>query len=119
MKWILQHWKRKNVPFLEPSFPFGNLENPLTSQKSLPVHFQDFYKEFKRMGVKCGGIYQFCAPILMVMDPATIRLIMTKEFNYFHDRGFYNDGGIGSNLFTMDGDQWKILRAKFSPTFTS
>lgn len=31
--WIYQTWKRKKVPYFEPTFPFGNLQ-PMTKQIS-------------------------------------------------------------------------------------
>lgn len=38
-QWIYQHWKRRNIPYLEPKFPSGNKE-PL--YKAIPLG-EDIY----------------------------------------------------------------------------
>ncbi|GJQ64938.1 hypothetical protein Trydic_g7106 [Trypoxylus dichotomus] len=74
------------------------------------------------MRIKCGGIYMYCSPILLVIDPECIREVLAKSFQSFHERGFYNSEKyqpISANLFSMEGERWKSLRTKFTPTFTS
>ncbi|GJQ64941.1 hypothetical protein Trydic_g7108 [Trypoxylus dichotomus] len=119
---MLGYWKRKNIPYLEPTFPFGNLDNPIGNKKPLSIYFHELHQKIKAMGLKYAGIYQYFSPLLMVVDPVGIRHILTKDFQYFQDRGFFNNQAhqpISANLFTMDGEKWKTLRVKFTPTFTS
>ncbi|GJQ64935.1 Cyp6a9 [Trypoxylus dichotomus] len=74
------------------------------------------------MQVKCGGIYMYCSPILLVIDPEYIREILAISFQNFYERGFYNPEKyqpISANLFLMEGERWKTLRAKLTPTFTT
>lgn len=121
-KWVLSYWKRRNVPYLEPSFPFGNLESPTTNKKSQGVHYKEFYDKFKNSGVKCGGIYEYISPTLIPIDPEINKHILVKDFEYFHARGFYYNEKhqpVSANLFTIDGKKWRTLRVKFTPTFTS
>ncbi|KAI4462849.1 cytochrome p450 [Holotrichia oblita] len=122
MKRQLTYWKRRNVPYLEPSFPFGNLDNPITNKKSTGIQFKEFYNEFKKMGAKCGGIYTYCTPILVPVDADLNRHMLVKDFQNFNARGFYSNGKdqpVSVNLFTVDGEKWRTLRTKFTPTFTS
>lgn len=61
-------------------------------------------------------------PHLIINDPELIRLIMVKDFNNFHDRGLYFNKKIDpltGHLFFLPGEEWKHLRSKLSPTFTS
>lgn len=122
MKRQLTYWKKRNVPYLEPTFPFGNLDNPIANKKSTGIQFKDFYDQFKKMGVKCGGVYAYVVPILVPADVEVNKHILVKDFQHFHSRGFYSNGKdqpVSVNLFTIDGEKWRSLRAKFTPTFTS
>lgn len=49
------YWKRKNVPFLQPKFPLGNLMSFLPKGVSYGLISDDFYHKFKAMGSKLGG----------------------------------------------------------------
>lgn len=50
----------------------------------------DTYKEFKGR-TKAIGTYAFFVPNLLPIDPELIKNILTKDFNYFHDRGMYHN----------------------------
>jgi cytochrome P450 len=60
---------------------------------------------------------QFC-----VSDPDLVNTILIKEFSNFHDRGFKVDPEVNpleGHLFLINGEPWRALRNKLSPTFTS
>ncbi|XP_044261565.1 cytochrome P450 6a2-like [Tribolium madens] len=121
-KWSYQYWKRKNVPFLEPSFPFGNTTNPLTRTETLGVTIQKVYQEMKNRNWKHGGIYLTSIPAYCAIDLEYVKNIMTKDFQYFVDRGsYYNekDDPLSAHLFAIGGSKWRNLRTKLTPTFTS
>lgn len=107
---------------MAPSILFRNFENPITNTKSYGVHFKGFYEKFKQMGVKCGGIYAYVVPIFVRVDLEIIKLVLVKEFQHFQARGFYTnekDQPVSVNLFTVDGDKWRLLRTKVVLVFTS
>ncbi|KAF2898215.1 hypothetical protein ILUMI_07962 [Ignelater luminosus] len=122
-KWAFTYWKRRGVPYIEPTFPFGNLENLFTAKEYLGVRYTSMqqYQEFKSKGHKHGGIYTFTCPLYMPTDPEYVRNVFSKDFQYFNDHGtYYNerDDPLSANLFNLSGQRWKTLRTKLAPTFT-
>lgn len=106
---------------LQPEFFYGDLRDVLTGKASLGETFKDFYNIFKSKGVKFGGVYWAFNPVLVLLDLKLIKQIMVKDFAYFTDRGAYHHekDPLTMNLFRMEGEAWKTLRSKLSPTFTS
>lgn len=47
-KWSFQYWKRKNIPYLEGSIPYGSVASP--SKRLLAEEFDDFYNIGKSKG---------------------------------------------------------------------
>jgi cytochrome P450 family 6 len=83
--------------------------------------FQREYEKFKNKG-PAFGVYFFTEPILIPTDPDLIKEILVASFDNFHDHGFYvNEKAdpLSKNIFFTAGQEWKELRAKLSPTFTS
>lgn len=101
--------------------------------------FSKFYSELKNQG-KFGGIYFFTKPALLITDLDFLKTVLIKDFSYFHDRGerwkysrndqiwnmrfsgaYYNakDDPLSGHLLNIEGDYWKRLREKLTPTFTS
>lgn len=78
------------------------------------------YSDFP--GEKFVGMYQLQTPTLLLRDPETIRLFLVKSFAHFTDRGFSYDGHrepLTKHLVNLEGDTWKTLRQKLTPTFSS
>ncbi|VVC43867.1 Cytochrome P450, E-class, group I,Cytochrome P450,Cytochrome P450, conserved site [Cinara cedri] len=113
-------WEKLNVPYIKPIPLFGNF---LTVALGI-VHPVDFYRSiyYKLAGNKYGGIFQMRTPYLMIRDPGIINNVLIKDFSYFPDRGIYSDFSVNplsNNLFFMNNPQWKVIRNKLSPAFTS
>jgi cytochrome P450 family 6 len=121
-KWIYQYWQRKNLPFLEPRIPYGNLINPLRRKDTLGVTMHHIYDEMKKRNWKHGGIFFVMSPVYFPISLDYIKNIMAKDFEYFVDRGFYyneKDDPLSAHLFAIGGTKWRNLRTKLTPTFTS
>ncbi len=118
-----QLWETLDVPHLEPTFPYGNVLDVLKSNLHFAYIMENLYKDLKALtNVGYGGIYFFKDPVLVVTDPEFAKTIMVKDFNYFVDRGVYSNGKVdplSANLFFLEGQKWRDLRAKLTPTFTS
>jgi cytochrome P450 family 6 len=80
----------------------------------------DFYQ--KLSGNKFTGLYHIHRPVLFPMDPELIQNVLVRHFEHFqdHEFQFYEKvDPLVANLFMLNGEKWKKLRSKLSPTFTS
>ncbi|XP_049549200.1 probable cytochrome P450 6a20 [Anopheles darlingi] len=126
--WVYQHfqqryqfWAKLDVPHPEPAFPVGNVGDTLKPTIHFAYIIDRLYRELKHHG-DYVGIYFFRDPVLLVLSPDFARNILVKDFNYFVDRGVYSNEAVdplSANLFFMEGNRWRQLRAKLTPTFTS
>ncbi|XP_072393310.1 probable cytochrome P450 6a13 [Diabrotica undecimpunctata] len=115
------YWKRRGVTQLTPQFPFGNHGNKLPRGISMGAITKNFYDEFKKKGLKYGGVYFGLDPHLVIVDPIYAKDILTKDFQYFTDRGLYinKKNPVTVHLLTQEGAEWRDARAKFTNIFTS
>jgi len=114
------YWKKRNVPYVEPTFPAGNFADALFLRKTIGQVHQSSYRKLE--GKKYGGIYSFTEPRFLLRDPDIIKTILVKDFHSFHDHGLFRDEDLeplSGHLFLIGGSRWKNLRAKLTPTFTS
>ena len=119
-KWSFTYWKKRNVPYIEPIFPFGNFIDMVLTRRQIADICADIYNNLE--GQKFGGTYIFTSPRFFVRDPDLIKDIMVKDFSTFHDRGVYMNEEIeplSAHLFSLTGMKWRNLRVKLTPTFTS
>ncbi|CAD7079517.1 unnamed protein product [Hermetia illucens] len=112
------YWKDRGAAYLEPTIPFGNL--PMRQ-----VHFKDttgpIYEQ-RKPAAPFMGAYFFRTPVAIATDLDFIQNVLVKDFSNFHARGMYvneKDDPLSAHMFSLDGEKWKSLRAKLSPTFTS
>lgn len=71
---------------------------------------------------KYGGFFDFLRPTLMIRDPELIKHVLTKDFHHFVNRNedFVDESEpLSLNISNLMDDQWKVLRAKLTPTFSS
>ncbi|RZB38957.1 p450 domain containing protein [Asbolus verrucosus] len=121
-KWNYLYWKRRNVQYLEPSLPWGNILNPLKRHEAIGVTIKRLYDEMRSKGWHYGGIYMLSTPYYLVTDLDQVKNILTQDFQHFVDRGIYyneKDDPISAHLFAIGGTKWRNLRMKLTPTFTS
>lgn len=115
------YWKNKGVPQIEPSFPFGCLSSFLLGEKCVGELYDGFYKELEN--VPYFGIYEGRRPTLIVTDPELIKRILIKDFQHFSDRLMATTNNkhdyINNHLFNLSGRDWRVMRLKLTPTFTS
>lgn len=69
-----------------------------------------------------AGVYIFIQRQVFIMDLDLIKQILVKDFNIFTNRGIYHnekDDPLSANLAAVENDEWKNLRQRITPTFTS
>jgi cytochrome P450 family 6 len=116
----ISYWKERNVPFIKPTFPFGNIGDIILLRKTKGHAFTELYKQLD--GEKYGGFYTFAKTRFIFRDPEIIKSVLLKNFSSFHDRGFFTDEEfepLTGHLFLLPGNKWRNLRVKLTPTFTS
>lgn len=115
-------WKKKGVHYIKPEIFYGNMKDIITFKKNQPQKFSEFYHYFKKLGLRYGGIFQLRQPVLLVCSPELVKNMLIKDFPSFHDRGFVNDANfdpLSANLVFLEGQKWKFIRSKLTPTFST
>lgn len=118
VKHSYSYWKRKGIPTIKSSFPFGTLPQTFLQKQPISEELKSIYESSTAPFI---GIYTLLRPALLIRDPSLIRDVLIKDFSSFSDRGFHvNDDvdPLGDNILNQSGDKWKNARTRFSPTFT-
>jgi len=116
------YFARRNVPYAEPSIPFGNMTPLWKAKQPFTLQICDDYFRMKSEGHKHYGWFTMLTPVYVPIDVDIIKNIMSKDFMHFRNRGtFYNerDDPLSAHLFAIEDERWKNLRVKLSPTFTT
>lgn len=114
------HWKNRNIPYVKPLPFFGNFKEQFLFKKNLGYILLEIYNKF-RDGIV--GIFISDQPFLLITDVELVRAVLVKDFQYFEDRtvavDVKDDPISGNILLLMKNPQWKVLRHKLSPFFSS
>ncbi|CAH1395151.1 unnamed protein product [Nezara viridula] len=114
------YWASRNVKFIRPLPLFGNSFSTAFSIAPAYKVQQEQYNSLK--GQRYGGVWGFWKPKLLILDPQLIEHIMIKDFSYFTDREVNSDvetDPLSRHLVNQNGNDWKILRTKLTPVFSS
>ncbi|XP_045473268.1 cytochrome P450 6k1-like [Harmonia axyridis] len=116
------YWKLKKVPFRRPLPIFGNIMKVALGQQQVGTAIREIYDSFDE-NVPYFGMYILHKPFLVIRSKELAKKILIKDFNTFQNRPLYHNKEIdpmASNaLFIMRGEEWKGLRNKLSPIYTS
>uniref|UniRef100_A0A1B0CMB4 Cytochrome n=1 Tax=Lutzomyia longipalpis TaxID=7200 RepID=A0A1B0CMB4_LUTLO len=122
------YWEKHGVSYISGPPLIGALKEAMLFRQSFAELFSDLYGKFKNDPIT--GVYFFHKPSLIVRDPELIKRILVKDFQHFVDScDFFFLVGISSDpvydkigrdgLFVAKGTQWKNIRNKVSPVFTT
>ena len=122
--WFLKkqfsYFEEKNIPFVKPSWIYGNLSG-VNKSAHMSELLTKVYEECKEKDI-VAGFYSSMSKIFVPTDLEVIKNITIKDFNIFPDRGVYSneeDDPLTGHLFAIGGEKWRFLRHKLSPVFTS
>lgn len=114
------YWKIRGVSYEEPAFLAGNLTEVFKGKEHIGRHLGHLYSKYR---TPYFGIYILGEPYLVVRDPEIIKSITIRDFNNFDDRTFACDKNAdiisGNSIFVLRNPEWKNLRSKLTPIFTS
>ncbi|XP_023934973.2 cytochrome P450 6B5-like [Bicyclus anynana] len=124
LKYILtknhDYWKKRNVPYLEPSLIFGNYKEAILLKKHQSQVTFDICSKFPNEPYI--GTFFGTDPALVVLDPNLLKLILATDFYYFSGRevnDYSHKEVITRNVFFTGGDKWKIQRQNLTPLYSS
>ncbi|KAH8275585.1 hypothetical protein KR026_011046, partial [Drosophila bipectinata] len=117
----LGYWQRRGIPHDAPHPIFGHLKD-WPKKRHFSMIFRDYYNKYKSSSHPFAGFFFFLTPTAVVTDLELVKRVLIKDFNHFENRGtFHNetDDPLSGTLFSIEGQKWRHLRRKLSPTFTS
>uniref|UniRef100_A0A1B6JSY8 Cytochrome P450 n=1 Tax=Homalodisca liturata TaxID=320908 RepID=A0A1B6JSY8_9HEMI len=114
------YWKNRGVKYAKPVPLFGNIMQTIFRKKSNIINQLEIYSMYP--DEKYVGMFMFRTPMLMIRDPQLVHCILSKDFVHFYDRGITIDERLdllSLHLVNLRGQQWKSLRSKLTPAFSS
>lgn len=115
-----RYWLEQGVPTEPATFPSGHLDSRM-AYTNFGLVAIDFYEKFKSKG-DYVGLYFLNKPVLFVLSPEFAKTVLVRDFQYFVNRGVYFNkvhDPLSANLFFIENGDWRRLRTKMTPTFTS
>nr|XP_003701310.1 PREDICTED: cytochrome P450 6k1-like [Megachile rotundata] len=116
-----KYWAKRGVMEIPRTPLLGNFGDCMLGRTSPSEYLQGLYNKSK--GLPYMGFYIFNKPYFLARDPNLVKHILVKDFNIFGDRhGTADDthDRLGyANLFLIKNPEWKMLRTKLTPIFTT
>ncbi|XP_073947809.1 cytochrome P450 6B5-like [Choristoneura fumiferana] len=113
-------WKRYGLPSPKSLPLLGNYADFMLMRKNLGDTVTDICNKFPNEPII--GTYYGTEPAVIVKDPELLRLVVTKDFYYFSSRELRDhihcEPG-SKNVFSNEGDYWRVMRQNLTPLFTS
>ncbi|KAH8321297.1 hypothetical protein KR074_000698, partial [Drosophila pseudoananassae] len=123
--WVHQnftYWKRRGIPHDPPQLILGNTKELMKTLHLAQLIKQTYVKYKNKTNGPFVGFYVYIKKFVIITDIDFVKTVLIREFDKFHDRGvFHNekDDPLTANLTTIEGQKWRTLRQKLTPTFTS
>ena len=122
LKYKHSYWSRRGVYSPPCHWLFGHFKEFFFLRKSPPEVLEELHNGVDE-NVPLVGFYIFHKAFLLVRDPEAVKHVLVKDFPVFCNRGFAykqkSDIVTTKNIFSEHQPEWKHLRTKMSPMFTS
>ncbi|XP_026736660.1 cytochrome P450 6B5-like isoform X3 [Trichoplusia ni] len=116
-----KYWEQRGVKHDKPKPFVGNNFYGLLFKKSMTQVANELYWKYPNEPVV--GFFRSSRPELVIRDPDIVKRILITDFDHFYKRGFTHENTVFEplmqNLFFAEGDVWKLLRQRITPTFTT
>lgn len=115
------YWEKKGVVYVKPKFPFGTFQEQFLGQKDAGSISQKFYTDHKQKGLRYFGTFTVRQATLDLIDLDLCKQVLTKDFGHFVSRDMspVSHEYITKHLFALGGQEWREMRVKLTPTFSS
>lgn len=122
IRWINErnasYWPKQGVQVADPG---SFLKRLITMDLSIVKSDMEIYRQLK--GQRFGGFMELYNPVLYLTDLDLMKSVYIKDFDHFTNRRGFDvekqDPHMHYSLFNQNGESWKNLRSKMSPTFTT
>lgn len=114
------YWSEHGITTVKTNFFLGTSYNFVTGRGSLEEIHDAIYKA--KPDEPYVGVYNILRPVLFIRDPELIHQVTVKDFTYFQNRGeeaATTGGRLVYSVFALRGEEWKTVRNKLIPTFSS
>ncbi|XP_063366340.1 cytochrome P450 6B7-like [Cydia amplana] len=115
------YWAKRGVKHDAPVPFFGTAKRQFLQQISFADIYDEMYQKYP--SERFVGYYLMTTPLLILRDPELVKHVLVSDFNHFHARNVLpldeHPEPLMKNLFTCEGDLWKLLRQRMTPAFTS
>lgn len=114
------YWKVRGIPYIKPEPFFGNFREVCTFKTIMGIHVANLYN---KMTGPYFGMFILDKPYFVIKDPELVKMVLVKDFNYFQNRTVFsnadNEPIAAHMLFVSKNPEWKIMRNKVSPVYTT
>ncbi|XP_032682946.1 cytochrome P450 9e2-like [Odontomachus brunneus] len=117
----LNLFKNHNIPHIRPLPLVGNMGAPMLRLQPIAALVKNLYDVHPE--AKYTGLYDLTKPVVVLRDSELIKSITVKNFEMFPNHRVFiqedQDQLFSNNLFSLQDDTWRQVRAVLSPAFTS
>lgn len=115
-----KYWEKRGVHYEKPLPFIGSLGDVFFMRCTIGLWLKRLYDQVP--GHNYFGIFVFDEPRLVIRSKELVKQILIKDFHNFDDRTFAapNHNEFEKNwLFAIKNPDWKIVRSKMTPLFSS